>query len=79
MQEQIGALKEGLVVERKKRYNKEIYEEACKDINKHPPHKSTKVLKSTAVETKKKQANRPPCAPHVPEKRRCPHETPGGR
>ncbi|CAN0334387.1 unnamed protein product [Laminaria digitata] len=43
VQEQIGALKEGLVVERKKRYNKEIYEEACKDINKYPPHKATKV------------------------------------
>lgn len=46
MQEQIGALKEGLAVERKKRYHKEIYEEACKDINKYPPHKATKVRKT---------------------------------
>lgn len=42
MQEEIGSLKEGLVVERKKRHNKEIYEEACKDINKYPPHLATK-------------------------------------
>lgn len=45
VQEQIGALKESLAVERKKRYNKEIYEEACKDINKYPPHKATKARK----------------------------------
>lgn len=31
------------MVERKKRYNKEIYEETCKDINTYPPHKATKV------------------------------------
>lgn len=43
MQTEIGTLKEGLVVERKKRYNKEIYEETCKDINTYPPHKATKV------------------------------------
>ncbi len=43
MQEEIGALKEGLVVERKKRQNKEIYEETCKDINKYPPHRATRV------------------------------------
>lgn len=43
VQEEIGALKEGLVGERKNRYNKEIYEEACKDINKYPPHRDTKV------------------------------------
>lgn len=43
MQGEIGKLKEGLVLERKKRYNKEVYEETCKDINNYPPHKSTKV------------------------------------
>ncbi|CAM9902877.1 unnamed protein product [Pylaiella littoralis] len=43
VQEEIGALKEGLVVERKKRKNKEAYEEACKDINKYPPHRATKL------------------------------------
>ncbi|CAM9928097.1 unnamed protein product, partial [Ectocarpus sp. 6 AP-2014] len=42
VQEEIGALKEGLVVERKKRHNKEVYEETCKDINKYPPHRATK-------------------------------------
>lgn len=42
VQEEIGALKEGLVVERKKRHNKEVYEETCKDINKYPPHLATK-------------------------------------
>lgn len=43
MQEEIGKLKQGLVEEKKKRFNKEIYEETCKDINKYPPHKRTKV------------------------------------
>ncbi|CAM9608627.1 unnamed protein product [Scytosiphon promiscuus] len=43
VQEEIGALKEGLVVERKKRHNKEVYEEVCKDINKYPPHRDTKL------------------------------------
>ncbi|CAM9476640.1 unnamed protein product, partial [Ectocarpus sp. 4 AP-2014] len=43
VQEEIGALKEGLVVERKKRHNKEVYEETCKDINKYPPHRATKL------------------------------------
>lgn len=43
VQTEIGTLKEGLVVERKKRYNKEIYEETCKDINTYPPHKATKL------------------------------------
>lgn len=32
-------------MERKKRYNKEIYEETCKDINNYPPHKATKVCR----------------------------------
>lgn len=49
MQEEIGALKEGLVVERKKRHNKEVYEEACKDINKYPPHLATKASKHSTV------------------------------
>lgn len=43
VQEEIGALKEELVIERKKRYNKEVYEGTCKDINKYPPHRATKV------------------------------------
>eukprot|EP00903_Cladosiphon_okamuranus_P005943 g5872.t1 len=43
VQEEIGALKEGLMVERKKRHNKEVYEEACKDINQYPPHLATKL------------------------------------
>lgn len=47
MQEEIGTLKEGLVVERKKRHNKEIYEETCKDINKYHPHRATKASKHT--------------------------------
>eukprot|EP00904_Undaria_pinnatifida_P005201 jgi/Undpi1/1810/HiC_scaffold_12.g05197.m1 len=61
VQEQIGALKEGLAVERKKRYHKEIYEEACKDINKYPPHKATKLAienfqKELSVLDERKQA-----------------------
>lgn len=49
VQEEIGALKEGLVVERKKRHNKEVYEEVCKDINKYPPHRVTKVRASSTT------------------------------
>lgn len=46
VQEEIGKLKEGLVVERLKRCNKEVYEEVCKDVNTHPPHRETKVRRS---------------------------------
>eukprot|EP00752_Nemacystus_decipiens_P018722 g16785.t1 len=59
VQEEIGALKEGLVVERKKRHNKEVYEETCKDINKYPPHLATKLaiqqLEKDLVELQKQK------------------------
>lgn len=77
VQEQIGALKEGLVVERKKRYNKEIYEEACKDINKYPPHKATKVWKSSAETRTKKQGEPPLCALELQKSRAAQRTTRG--
>ena len=44
VQDEIGQLKEGLVMERRKRHRKEVYEEHCKDINTYPPHRATKVM-----------------------------------
>ncbi|CAM9681846.1 unnamed protein product [Ascophyllum nodosum] len=43
VQDEIGQLKEGLVMERRKRHRKEVYEEHCKDINTYPPHRATKL------------------------------------